>query len=539
MVSKSVIGMAVAAGVALAPVQQAAADGADIVGGIIGGMIGGAIMNNQRQQPRTQTRTVYRTAKPSPARAQTRELQTSLNYFGFPAGSPDGVMGSRTRSAVSSYQAFMAFPVTGTLNEYERSVLVGAYHRGTSGAADAMRLVSTSPLGAKALLKAQRDIMSGGTVAAVEVPKAGYSGLPIEVSQAVDEVAESSDPSAEQLLQRSGFIQLADLNGDGRTDYILDTSYSGSSYWCGANQCQTMVFVSTSNGYARNNMLASNPVPANFSCSGATCSIAQTPIPAAAPAAPMPTPAPATETPGTVMAALPLLPTTGLASAKPTLGSHCSKVSLLTNANGGFVTLATMGEPMLVLNEQFCLARAFSMEVSDQMGQALQGVSAAQVAQMCGQYGPALKPYAASIAIKPRDEVLRDVGAFVLNSGLDAAQLSGTAKICLGTGYRTEDMDVAIGSALLLSAMGEAPYGELLGHHLALGFGAPERADMATAWYDGATSAISGGAAAVFAPGQPERVNLIQAAAVQLGGGGTMPQPVEASVGLPTFQISE
>ncbi len=132
------------------------------------------------------------------------------------------------------------------------------------------RLISTDPLGARAILRSQKDLMTGGTTATRRV---GYAGLPIEVSDAVDEIAASSDPSAEQLLQRSGFIQLADLNGDGNNDYILDTSFSGSSFWCSSVQCKTIVFVSTSQGYARNDMLAFDPKPASFDCIGSSCRV--------------------------------------------------------------------------------------------------------------------------------------------------------------------------------------------------------------------------------------------------------------------------
>jgi hypothetical protein len=58
---------------------------------------------------------------------------------------------------------------------------------------------------------------------------------------------------------------------------------------------------------------------------------------------------------------------------------------------------------------------------------------------------------------------------------MSPAQLSGTAKVCLGTGYAQDDMNVAIGSALLLTALGERAYSEYLGHHLSQGYGASER----------------------------------------------------------------
>ena len=63
------------------------------------------------------------------------------------------------------------------------------------------------------------------------------------------------------------------------------------------------------------------------------------------------------------------------------------------------------------------------------------------------------------------------------------AQLSGTTKVCIGVGYANDDMDVAIRSALLLTAMGERGYAKYLGHHLAQGFGATERPELALGWY--------------------------------------------------------
>ena len=86
------------------------ADAGDIAGGIIGGIIGGAIMNGS--QKRT-TKKVYRKPVYSAARVENREVQTSLNYFGFPAGSPDGVLGRRSRAAISQYQVHLGYPPTG------------------------------------------------------------------------------------------------------------------------------------------------------------------------------------------------------------------------------------------------------------------------------------------------------------------------------------------------------------------------------------------------------------------------------------------
>jgi len=105
----------------------------------------------------------------------------------------------------------------------------------------------------------------------------------------------------------------------------------------------------------------------------------------------------------------------------------------------------------------------------------------------------------------------------VLSSGMAPAQLAGTAKICLGVGYTTDAMDVAIGSALLLTALGEKGYGELLGHHLSQGFGAAVRPDLALGWYEMGLAATQAGAS-IFAPGLPDRTDLIRKAAYTING---------------------
>ena len=154
-----------------------------------------------------------------------------------------------------------------------------------------------------------------------------------------------------------------------------------------------------------------------------------------------------------------------------------------------------------------------------------------------------MKEYVTTFGLKPRGDVIRDVGNFVLGSGMDAAQLNATAKICLGAGYRLDDMTIAIGTGLLLVVLGEAPYGELMGHHLSLGFGAAERVDLSMPWYGEAMSAIDNGTPAVFAPDQYERTGLVQdAVAAMAGGGKLLLKPIETSgikAKLPTFGVSE
>lgn len=537
---------------------QASADnlGAAIMGGIIGGVIINEA-NKNRQRTTTTRSSQPRSTMSSATREQNRQVQTSLNYFGFPAGTPDGVMGQRSRAAVAQYQAHLGFPATGQLTPYERDFLVSSYSRAQIGGPQVIREMNTNPQGVKGLLVVWRDEAMGG---ASGTRNASYGGMPPEVSAAVDEIAASSEPTAEQLLQRSGFIQLADMNGDGRTDYLIDTSVTGSSFWCGASNCSVMVFASTPQGYARSDFLAYGATPAMFTCRQATCEFAGdggAPAGGTMAAAPAPLPVPPVTAPVTVMAAAPApaqaaapqaTPVTaaGLggiqaipmiaaqAPEAPSLASHCSKVSLLTNSNGGFVTQATMTDPGLALSEQFCLTRTYAIGKGEDMVAKVQGLTQAQVDQQCDAFGPALAPFVAMLDGSDSARVRAEVQKFVLGAAMTAEQLQSTAEICLYTGYRRDRMEVALGSALLLVGIGKAPYAELVGHHLAQGFGATRSAERAQDWYGVAVDAVAGGAEPVFAPGQPERMELLRAAATGLTGAAE-PQPQKAA--LPAFKL--
>ena len=517
MFPKRLIALALAATMALAPVGGVASDaGHALLGGVIGGVVGGVIVNeaNKNKPPRrtTTTTTVVHPKVETATRAANRETQTALNYFGYNAGAADGILGRKSRRAVSGMQAYLNLPVTGRLTPFERDILMAAYYRGTSGNFDAMQLINNSPDGTRALLVAQRDIMTGNTT---PVRTTGYAGLPIEVSDAIDEIADSSDPSAEQLLQRSGFIQLADMNGDGNNDYILDTSFSGSSFWCNATQCKSLVFMSTPQGYARNDLLAFDPSPASFSCTGSICTVNQTVLAATTPTVEA-MPSTTTETAAPSLGTLGTLPTFGTPPAS--MAAYCNKVAMASGLSGMVVEAAAITDPELVLDQQFCVARQSAMDDETRMIGQL-GVTLAQVDAQCAQYGDALKPYVASLAQKPRPEMMADMAAFVDDAGIDRAQLNTTAKICLGAGYRLDNADIALGSGLLLVQLGERPYGELMGHHLQSGLGVGARPALASAWFDDSLEAIASGAPAVFAPDDFGRATLISAALATMSGG--------------------
>lgn len=535
---------------ALTPAHRVMADGGDFAAGLISGIIGSAIVNdaNRRAQPqRSQTR---RASNPKPTissaqREQNRSVQTALNYFSFAAGAPDGSLGPRSRAAIGEYQAFLGYPVTGQLTDYEREYLLGSYYRAQSGGMETARLITQGGQGVRGLLVAYRGGQPGGATTMA----GSYGGLPPEVSAAVDEIARNSDVTAEQLIQRSGFIQLADMNGDGRTDYLLDTSFAGSAFWCNAASCAVRVFASTPEGYERNDFQAFNSSPAMFSCQRGACTMMASDVPrdVAPVVSGLTGVIEASEGSQSVPTTRTVVATAqqeGDSAALPTflgnadgvrvaLSSHCNKVQLMTTQNGGHLSAETLVDAGFVLDEQFCYARSLSVAAGDELAAQVQGFTPQQIAEQCLGFGPVLEPYVAALSVKPRDAVLQDVSGFVLASGMAPAQLAGTARICLGAGYAADDMNVAIGSALVMTALGEAGYAELVGHHLSQGFGVSLRPDLALDWYDTGLSAPT----AVFSTGRQDRQDLIRKAAYAVGGRTTQPA-VEPASGIPSFGVT-
>ena len=408
---------------AMTPAAPVLANSGDLIGGlIVGGILGAAIANDAKKakKPAPTQSTASSTSSSSITREANREVQTALNYFGYPVGTPDGVIGPKSRSAISQYQVLLGDPATGQLTEYERTILVTAYQRAMAGGPLVAQTIATSPLGTRGLLILQRDEMAG-------------------------------------IVAPTG---------------------------------------------------VATPAPAASEAPAASL-----PVMAAEPTAP----------------SLPSFMGSGVAQAS--LASQCNKVSLMTNTNGGYTTAALMTDANFALAEQFCLARTYAMATSEDLVATVAGFTPQQIAEQCQGFGPALKDHVAALSMQPRDQVLQSVSSFILSSGMAPAQLSGTAKICLGVGYTTDAMDVAIGSALLLAALGENGYGELLGHHLSQGFGAAVRPDLALDWYEMGLAATQAGAS-IFAPGLPDRSDLIRKAAYTISGHSDLLAPVAP---LPVF----
>ncbi|MDH5529429.1 MAG: peptidoglycan-binding protein [Paracoccaceae bacterium] len=228
----------------------------------------------------------------------------------------------------------------------------------------------------------------------------------------------------------------------------------------------------------------------------------------------------------------------GTNSVQASLASHCNKIGLMTSTNGGYTTVASMTDPVQAMGEQFCLVRSYAIAQGEDLASRLPGVTPQDIASQCEGFGPAMKEQITSVSLKPAGEVMSDVRKFALSSGMAPAQLSATAKICLSVGYRDDNMDVAVASGLILAALGEGAYGELLGHHLSQGFGASQRSDLAFDWYEMALTSAEQTGVAVFAPGQPERMQLVRKAAYTMAGRAdqaAVPETLPAA--LPSFSL--
>lgn len=530
----------VSLGVALNTGAPVLAGGSDVVGGIIGGIIGGAIVNEANRNRRAPTTVRRSSSAPSVSslqREQNREVQTSLNYFGYPVGTPDGSIGPKSRAAISQYQALLGFPATGQLTEMERQILVTAYNRALIGGPQVQQVV-TGPQGMRGMLLAQRDDMLGSGAGGSTYAGGSLGGLPPDVSAAVYEIARNSNVEPMQLIQRAGFVQLADMNNDGRTDYMIDTSVTGSGFWCNGPACTVQVFASTPQGYQRNDFQLAGATPASFSCTHGACEVTGTATMAAQPAAPAPAPA----LPSTTMAAQPAAPAPampGFATAvaqpaapapampsfgsampvqKVTLVSYCAGVKAKAGANGAPQTVAAMSDPGQALGEQFCAVSVAATADGEALAKQIPGFTPEQIAEQCRGFGALLKDQVAALSTTPRDDMVASIQGWIGQSGSPEEQLIATSKVCLSSGYSLDDPEVALASALVLTGTGQMVYAELLGHHLVSGVGTETRADLALDWYDLAGNALSVGQTPVFLPEQADRAGLIHKAALALNG---------------------
>ena len=225
------------------------------------------------------------------------------------------------------------------------------------------------------------------------------------------------------------------------------------------------------------------------------------------------------------------------------LANRCNAVLLQTSSNGGYTTLDAMSDPDFALSEQFCLVRSHSIAQGEELMAQVQGLSSQQIAEQCNAFANMLKPHVDAISLRPQPEAESAMRDFALSTGIAPADLSGTSRVCLSVGYSQDNMNMALGSALLLNTLGEPAYGEILGHHLREGFGTTQRLDLAMGWYAASLAAIEGGAGPALVPEQADRPILLREATIRLQSGqqqgNVAPQTDTTATALPTFKVAQ
>jgi hypothetical protein len=232
-----------------------------------------------------------------------------------------------------------------------------------------------------------------------------------------------------------------------------------------------------------------------------------------------------TPEPAAPVAATPAVPSfgAGTMATQVSVASHCNRVSLVTSANGGFTEIGTMRDPVFALNEQFCLARGYAMAEGEALIAQIPGLTPTQAASECAGLVPLLQPHVVALSLQSQPEVTRGMGQFILASGMTPADLATTGRVCLAAGYITENLTIALGSALLLHALGETGYGELPAHHLVQGLGVPQRRELAMEWFSSAIPQSPMAQPVGFAPGGQGRSTLINAALGMMASGAAAP----------------
>ncbi|UWQ17087.1 peptidoglycan-binding protein [Jannaschia sp. M317] len=94
------------------------------MGAIVGSIIS-ARPDAGPDAPRRPTRATSSRQTPEAQRAENRLIQTKLNALGHDTGTPDGLIGRKTRAAITSWQASIGAAPTGTLTPAQRRLLLG------------------------------------------------------------------------------------------------------------------------------------------------------------------------------------------------------------------------------------------------------------------------------------------------------------------------------------------------------------------------------------------------------------------------------
>ncbi len=206
--------------ISIALASPAVADN-DLVEGLIGGMIGAALMNqgssnNQGSTPRKSKASSGMSAE---TRAKNKELQESLNYFGFDVGDPDGVLGRRTNTAISQFQACIGKSITGDLDSFQDQFLRTSYFKAEAGGTSTLQIVASKPNGYCGLLQQYLLELSSPPVTATATPQPAQT---VEVTETVAAPVVQQQTVVVNSNQTNNTVIVVDADLQAKYDLLLN-----------------------------------------------------------------------------------------------------------------------------------------------------------------------------------------------------------------------------------------------------------------------------------------------------------------------------
>jgi len=189
---------------------------------------------------------------------------------------------------------------------------------------------------------------------------------------------------------------------------------------------------------------------------------------------------------------------------------------------------SNVSNPEFFLLEQFCASRAYAMAQGLDIRSKIASFTLEQIVEQCSNLVPLMMKQNEMVSLKPRDEVLLSVSAYLQQSGMAPDEPRTTARVCLGEGFARNKEEVALSAALLLTALGDRSYSELIGYMLVSGIGGVmKRPDLALAWYELSLDGLADGESTELAPNMPDRAELIRKAAVAVAAASAMNKTLE------------
>ncbi|MEP2031156.1 MAG: peptidoglycan-binding domain-containing protein [Paracoccaceae bacterium] len=236
------------------PVRAGKSEAAAVA--IIGGILGAAIISNNNKKKREaarqeeaaraqQQQQQQRRAQAAPRRPrisqaqlqQNRQTQDALNYFGYNAGTVDGLIGKNSRAAMRRYETAMEFPVNGELNVAERNFLLESQQRAVASANQPPYDAILASQGRAGLLQRYRDELLG--IPAPEIQNAAIPEPPradtAEPSNAAPELpvfnVAKRARSASQLCNEVNILTMAN-GGMSTSGAITDADFALNEQFC-------------------------------------------------------------------------------------------------------------------------------------------------------------------------------------------------------------------------------------------------------------------------------------------------------------------